>query len=258
MGATRELAQFVVETKADDIPEDVLHDAKRDAINVIGVSIYSAKDPSLKHLLDLFDAEGSNPRAIDLGRRRQDQPPERGARQRLPRPPRGLRRHPLPHRPPPLGADRARRLRHRRGPRPHRAGLRHRRRPRRRGQLPRSAWPSIPGTTTRAGTSPAPSASSAASSAPARCSASTADRMVAAFGIGGTQAAGVREVFGSMTKPMHAGRAAQAGVNAATARRLRLHLHRDDPRRPPGLRRRRCPAKATSRALPRASARAGR
>ena len=39
-------------------------------------------------------------------------------------------------------------------------------------------------------------------------------KMVAAFGIGGTQAAGVREVFGSMTKPMHAGRAAQAGVNA--------------------------------------------
>src|SRR5690606_23567780 len=38
------------------------------------------------------------------------------------------------------------------------------------------------------------------------------DRLVAAMGAAGTQAAGVREAFGTMTKPMHAGRAAQAGV----------------------------------------------
>jgi 2-methylcitrate dehydratase PrpD len=41
------------------------------------------------------------------------------------------------------------------------------------------------------------------------------DQLVAALGIAGTQAAGVREAFGTMTKPMHAGRAAQAGVVAA-------------------------------------------
>jgi 2-methylcitrate dehydratase PrpD len=40
-------------------------------------------------------------------------------------------------------------------------------------------------------------------------------QMVAALGIAGTQAAGVREVFGSMSKPLHAGRAAQAGLVAA-------------------------------------------
>jgi len=40
------------------------------------------------------------------------------------------------------------------------------------------------------------------------------DRMVASFGIAGTQAAGVRETFGSMSKPFHAGRAAMAGVTA--------------------------------------------
>jgi 2-methylcitrate dehydratase PrpD len=39
--------------------------------------------------------------------------------------------------------------------------------------------------------------------------------MQACFGIAGAQAAGVREVFGSMTKAFHAGRAAQAGVVAA-------------------------------------------
>ena len=40
-----------------------MHDALRDAINVIGVAVYSAKDPSLKILTDLFEAEGAKPRA---------------------------------------------------------------------------------------------------------------------------------------------------------------------------------------------------
>ena len=39
-------------------------------------------------------------------------------------------------------------------------------------------------------------------------------QMTYALGIAGTQAAGVREVFGSMSKPFHAGRAAQSGVLA--------------------------------------------
>ncbi len=42
-----------------------------------------------------------------------------------------------------------------------------------------------------------------------------ADTIVATLGIAGTQAAGVREAFGTMTKPMHPGRAAQAGVVSA-------------------------------------------
>ncbi len=40
-------------------------------------------------------------------------------------------------------------------------------------------------------------------------------QMVYAFAIAGTQASGVREVFGSMCKPFHAGRAAQNGLLAA-------------------------------------------
>jgi 2-methylcitrate dehydratase PrpD len=39
--------------------------------------------------------------------------------------------------------------------------------------------------------------------------------MVHALGVAGTQAAGVREVFGSMTKPFHPGRSAQSGVLAS-------------------------------------------
>ena len=43
----------------------------------------------------------------------------------------------------------------------------------------------------------------------------TQEQMVYAFAIAGTQACGVREVFGSMCKPFHAGKAAQNGVVAA-------------------------------------------
>ncbi|MFA5522258.1 MAG: MmgE/PrpD family protein [Castellaniella sp.] len=41
------------------------------------------------------------------------------------------------------------------------------------------------------------------------------DQMVHALGIAGTQAAGLKEPFGSMTKPLHAGHAARNGVVAA-------------------------------------------
>jgi 2-methylcitrate dehydratase PrpD len=41
------------------------------------------------------------------------------------------------------------------------------------------------------------------------------DQMVYAFAIAGTQASGLREVFGSMCKPFHAGKAAQNGTMAA-------------------------------------------
>jgi 2-methylcitrate dehydratase PrpD len=43
----------------------------------------------------------------------------------------------------------------------------------------------------------------------------TEQQMVYAFAIAGTQASGVREVFGSMCKPFHAGKAAQNGTMAA-------------------------------------------
>jgi 2-methylcitrate dehydratase PrpD len=42
-----------------------------------------------------------------------------------------------------------------------------------------------------------------------------ADRLVNAFGIAGTQVCGVRQVFGTMCKPFHPGKAAMSGVMAA-------------------------------------------
>jgi 2-methylcitrate dehydratase PrpD len=63
MGATRDIAEFAVKTRFEDLPAEVVHEAKRDIINVLAVSLYSARDPSLQYLLSMFNEEGSRPRA---------------------------------------------------------------------------------------------------------------------------------------------------------------------------------------------------
>ncbi|MSQ10367.1 MAG: MmgE/PrpD family protein [Dehalococcoidia bacterium] len=63
MGTTQQLADFAASTSFKDLPDRVVHEAKRDIINLIGVALYASVDPSLKILLDMFEAEGGNPRA---------------------------------------------------------------------------------------------------------------------------------------------------------------------------------------------------
>jgi 2-methylcitrate dehydratase PrpD len=214
MGATRDLAEFVVKTKAADIPAEVMHDALRDAINVIGVSVYSANDPSLKILTDLFEAEGSRPRAsiwaTGIRTSLQNAALANGYLSHLedyddthfptvlhPSAPtvpaafaiaeeRGLSGRDFIAAVA-LGVEVSCRLCMAVHPWHYDEG-----------------W-HITGTFGTFG----------GITGAGKMLGLDAARMVAAFGIGGTQAAGVREVFGSMTKPMHAGRAAQAGVNAA-------------------------------------------
>ncbi len=67
MGATRDIAEFAVRTQYKDLPAAVVHEAKRDIINVLAVGLYSARDPSLQHLISLFKEEGGNPRASVWG-----------------------------------------------------------------------------------------------------------------------------------------------------------------------------------------------
>jgi 2-methylcitrate dehydratase PrpD len=214
MGTTRDLAQFAVETQAADIPAEVRHDALRDAINVIGVAVYSAKDPSLKHLTNMFEAEGSNPRAAiwaaGVKTSLQNAALANGYLAHLedyddthfptvlhPSAPtvpaafaiaeeRGLSGRDFVTAVA-LGVEVSCRLCIAVHPWHYDEG-----------------W-HITGTFGTFG----------GVTAAGRTLGLNADQMVAAFGIGGAQAAGVREAFGSMTKPMHAGRAAQAGVNAA-------------------------------------------
>ncbi len=67
MGATNDIAEFAVKTRFEDLPGDVVHAAKRDIINVLGVSLYAARDPSVQYLLSMFNEEGSRPRATIWG-----------------------------------------------------------------------------------------------------------------------------------------------------------------------------------------------
>jgi 2-methylcitrate dehydratase PrpD len=67
VGITRDLAEFAVKTSFTDLPGEVVHETKRDIINVLGVSLYSARDPSLQTMFSMFDAEGGNARATVWG-----------------------------------------------------------------------------------------------------------------------------------------------------------------------------------------------
>ena len=67
MGTTEDVARYVVETSADQIPDSIIHEGKRCLINFLAVALYSSRDPSLDILLDVFDLEGSAANASVLG-----------------------------------------------------------------------------------------------------------------------------------------------------------------------------------------------
>jgi len=65
--ATMRLAQFVVETPAGQIPDAVLHQGKRCVINMLAVALHATRDPALQMVLDVLAAEGGAKRASVLG-----------------------------------------------------------------------------------------------------------------------------------------------------------------------------------------------
>lgn len=67
MGATGELARWVVETSSEQVPDSIIHEGKRCLINFLSVALYSSRDPSLDILLDVFKIEGSGRHASVLG-----------------------------------------------------------------------------------------------------------------------------------------------------------------------------------------------
>jgi 2-methylcitrate dehydratase PrpD len=214
VGTTRDVAQFVAGTTFESLPADVVHEAKRDIINVMGVSLYSARDESLGILVGMFDAEGGKPRASIWGTGRKTSLANAALAN-------GYLAHledyddthfpTVMHPTAPtlpaafalgeeagksgrdlitavaLGIELCCRICN--GVYPWHYDL---------------GW-HITGTMGVFG----------GAIAAGHISGLDADQLVAAMGIAGTQAAGVREAFGTMTKPMHAGRAAQAGVVAA-------------------------------------------
>ncbi len=217
MGATETgLAQFVAEYPAADIPPEILHLAKRCLMNFLGVALYASQDPSLEIFLDLFKAEGSGQAATILGRgvrtTAQNAALANGYLGHLEdfddsHTPSGI--HPAsPIFPAPLAVSELRAV----------SGLHllaacvigievacrvgnviheHRREV-------TDYW-HITNTCGVLG----------AASGAGRLLRLPSEQMVHAFGIAGTQASGLRELSGSMCKPLHAGKAAQNGLCAA-------------------------------------------
>ena len=69
MGATEtQLAKFVREYPAAEIPEDIVHLAKRCVMNYCGVALYGSKNPSVDVLLDFFRADGATEAATVLAK----------------------------------------------------------------------------------------------------------------------------------------------------------------------------------------------
>ena len=67
MGATETLARFVLNTPSTAIPDPILHEGKRCIINYLGVALYASADPSMRILTGLFEEEGGNPQAGLIG-----------------------------------------------------------------------------------------------------------------------------------------------------------------------------------------------
>jgi 2-methylcitrate dehydratase PrpD len=214
MGATRDIAEFVARTGYADLPAAVVHEAKRDIINVLGVSLYSACDPSLQALTGMFDEEGGNERAAIWGTGRRTTLQFAALANGYTA---HLEDYDDTHFP----------------------------------TVVHPTAPTLPAAFAlgeEAGASGRDLINAVAlgievccrvclavypwhydegwhitgtmgvfggATAAARICGFDADHTVTTLGIAGTQAAGVREAFGTMTKPMHPGRAAQAGVVSA-------------------------------------------
>ncbi len=209
------LAKFVLEYPTQDIPSDVMHLAKRCVMNSCGVALYATLDPAVEILLDFLRAEECAPKATVIGSGFRTSPPNAALAN-------GFLGHledyddthtTVIHPTAPIfpaalalseqrtvsgrellaafaiGVDVASRI----GLviyRNFRDGAAH--------------W-HITNTCGVLG----------AAAAAGRLLKLNEQQMVYAFAIAGTQACGVREVFGSMCKPFHAGKAAQNGLVAA-------------------------------------------
>jgi 2-methylcitrate dehydratase PrpD len=65
--ATLRLAQFATDTSAAQIPDAVMHQGKRCVINMLAVALHATQDPALQMVLNVFQAEGAAKRASVLG-----------------------------------------------------------------------------------------------------------------------------------------------------------------------------------------------
>ena len=213
MGATETLARFILNTPAEAIPAPILHEGKRCIINYMAVALYASADPSMAILTGLFEEEGGVEIASLIGA---------GTRTNLQNAAlaNGYLAHledyddthfPTVIHPSAPTIPAAFAVAEREGA----TGL----------DVLAATVIGIEACC-RVGLSVYPNHYDAGWHITGTCgvfgAAGAAGRllgldelqMTQALGIAGTQAAGVREVFGSMSKPFHAGRSAQSGVLA--------------------------------------------
>jgi|KBSMisStaDraftv2_1062788.scaffolds.fasta_scaffold07528_6 2-methylcitrate dehydratase PrpD len=211
---TLALAQFACETRDDEIPDAVRHHAKRGIVNMLGVALHATQHPPVRMLLDLFAEEGGHPRASVLGL---------GVKTTLQNAAmaNGLLAHlddfddtflptvfhpSAPTIPPAMALAEGRQLSGRKLLTACALGLEVSCRIAQTVQEVRhgAVW-HMTGTVGPFG----------AATAAGRLLGLNADEMARAYGLAGTQASGLRETFGTMTKSFHPGRAAQSGILAA-------------------------------------------
>ena len=74
MNVTHSLAQKLTGTNDSDLPDWALHEAKRTLLNVLAVSLSASRSTSAANLFDWVQAEGSSERASVIGGRRRASP----------------------------------------------------------------------------------------------------------------------------------------------------------------------------------------
>ena len=60
--------RFVIETKWDDVPAKVRHEAKRSLLNFIGCALGSARDPAIETAVGVLKTFAGSPTATVIGR----------------------------------------------------------------------------------------------------------------------------------------------------------------------------------------------
>jgi 2-methylcitrate dehydratase PrpD len=63
MPATQDLAQLLVNAKTSDIPDTMLHEAKRTLVNVLAISVSASPSKPVQAMLEWAKAEGTSPKA---------------------------------------------------------------------------------------------------------------------------------------------------------------------------------------------------
>jgi 2-methylcitrate dehydratase PrpD len=214
MGTTEDLAGWLVASRPDDIPADVVHEARRALVNIVGCALGGARHPAVDITIDALGAMFGPPDAAVLGRSERADPLHAALLN-------GITSHvedfddTLPrnyiHASSPVAS----------------ALLAYASANRVSGRDLVHAFVLGFEATSRLGNATYPSHYTAgwhstgsvgvfgAAIAIGTLLGLTQEQMIWAIGLAGTQAAGVREQFGSMGKALHPGRAAQNGYAAA-------------------------------------------